>query len=415
MLNSREYMYFFFTKIFDAIFQKQVYLDYASTTPLEQRVFSVMEKVYQTMYGNKGGMYPLGIQVKNMITKNRSEVARLLGVQSQQIIFTRGGTESNNMAIIGAVQAFKKQYPEITPHIITSSIEHDSVLETIQFLSETKQVEVTIVPCDAEGVVQVSKIKESINERTILVSIMYANNEIGTIQPIKEVVKLVRWYKKHQLHDSNAIYPLVHTDAVQAINYLESNALKLGVDFMTISGSKIYGPKSSGVMYVKNKKTIEPIFFGGGQELGLRSGTEDVALIAGFTAALHIAEQIKNREVKRLKLLQDFLIAELLQDSRIQLNGSRTNRLVNNVNISLNGFSSEWLVIQLAEHGFAVSAKSACSSDDDEESHVIQALRSAQGVSTKNTQEGSLRISLGRNTTQRDVRNFLQTFKQVIQ
>ncbi len=407
-------MYFFLQKILSAMFQKQIYLDYASTTPLDRRVFSVMEKVYQTMYGNKGGMYPLGIQVKNMITKSREEVARILGAQSQQIIFTRGGTESNNMAIIGVVQAFKKQFPEITPHIITSSIEHDSVLQVMNYLSETNQIDLTIIPCDSEGLVSVSDIKDVLSDRTILVSIMYANNEIGTIQPIKEVAKLVRWYKKHHLHNIHSVYPLVHTDAVQAMNYLESNVLKLGVDFMTVSGSKIYGPKSSGILYIKNKKTIMPILFGGGQEFGFRSGTEDVASIAGFTAALHIVEQMKNKEINRLQNLQKLLITELLADNRIILNGSKIERLVNNVNISIKGFSSEWLVIQLAEQGFAVSAKSACSSDDDEESHVIRAVRSAQGAVSENTEEGSLRISLGRTTTKKDLQKFLTTLKKII-
>lgn len=406
-------MWFFLKKVWQEIFQKQVYLDYAATTPMDARVFSVMEKVYRTMYGNKGGMYELGVQVKSMIHKNRAEVAKILGAQKDQIIFTRGGTESNNMAILGVIRLFQKNNPEIIPHVITSSIEHDSVLELLQYLSSRKEIELTIVPCNENGLVQVSEIKESLSERTILVSIMYVNNEIGTIQPIKEIAKLLRWYKKHHKQVGD-IYPVMHTDAIQAVNYLDCNVQRLGIDLLTLSGSKIYGPKSSGILYVKNKSLLEPIMFGGGQEFGLRSGTEDIAGIAGFTAALHIAHYLQEKESRRLKNLQDILITELLQDSRIQLNGDRENRIPNNINISIQGFASEWLVIQLSTKGFAVSAKSACSSDNDEESHVIRALRIVQGRQSENTQEGSLRISLGRKTTQKDMQNFLKDFWQII-
>lgn len=407
-------MWFFIKKQIQAIFEKSIYLDHAATTPMDTKVFSVMEKVYQTMYGNKGGMYELGVQVKSMIEKNRSEVAKMIGAQKNQIIFTRGGTEGNNIAILGVIKRFQKNFPDIRPHVITSAIEHDSVLEILRSLVSENTIDLSIVPCNEQGIVEIESIKEVLNERTILVSIMYANNEIGTIQPIKEIAKLLRWYKKHH-KKVNDIYPLLHTDAIQAVQYCDSNVLRLGVDFLTLSGSKIYGPKSSGILYVKNKELLEPIIFGGGQEFGLRSGTEDIAAITGFTTALHITNQVKEKEVKRLMILRDLLIDELVKDDRIMLNGSKTDRLPNNVNISVRGFSSEWLVIQLSAKGFAVSAKSACSSDNDEESHVIRALRDAQGMQTGNSEEGSLRISLGRNTTQKDVRNFLQIFKQVIQ
>jgi cysteine desulfurase len=191
------------------------------------------------------------------------------------------------------------------------------------------------------------------------------------------------------------------------------NVLRLGVDMMTISGSKIYGPKSIGALFIKNKNVIDPILFGGGQEFGLRSGTEDAAMIVGFAKALEISQEIKESEVERLIKLRDFLIGELLKDERVVLNGSENDRLPNNINVTVAGFSGELLVIQLAARGFAVSSKSACQSDSDEESHVIAALREAQGISSK-SEEGSLRITMGRGTRKKDIERFLSVFYEIL-
>jgi cysteine desulfurase len=406
-------MWFWLKKQFSAWCKKTVYLDYASTTPIDDRVLSVMDEVYKNTYGNPGGMYPLGVQVKQHIEQSRKKVKQLLGVNQGDIIFTRGGTESDNMAIIGVVQKYREQFPGVMPHIITSTIEHDAVLQTCRFLEQQNLAAVTYIPCDDQGIIPVDAIKKALTETTVLITIMYVNNEIGTIQPIKEIAKLVRWYKKHY-KEPGAVYPLVHTDAVQAVNYLDSNVTRLGIDLMTCSGSKIYGPKSSGILYVKNKDSIVPMFFGGDQELGLRSGTPDVASIIGFTKALEISLERKQSESERLMLLRDWLIHELQKNPAVTLNGSQTERLPNNVNISVAGITGESLVIQLGAKGFAVSAKSACQSEKDEESHVIKALRDAQGVA-RNSEEGSLRISLGRYTTKKDLQRFLKVFKQITQ
>ncbi len=413
-------MYFYLKKIFQKWFQSEVYLDHASTTPLDAEVFFTMRSVFKNIYGNRGGWYPLGIRTAQCIDQSRGIVAQTIGAQSSQIIFTRGGTEANNLAILGAVAQFKKNHPTVMPHIITSSIEHDSVLETCKHLEHTNQVTVSYIPCNADGIVEVADIKKQLRPETILISIMYANNEIGTIQPIKEIAKLVRWWKKHNPTPALPLsregekqhYPLFHTDAIQAVNYCDINVLRLGIDMMSISGSKIYGPKSSGVLFVKNRDVINPILHGGGQEFGLRSGTEDVAMIAGFAKALELSQEIKESEVARLTTLRDFAINELLQDDRITLNGARDNRLPNNINITVAGFSAEWLVLQLAAHSFAVSSKSACQSDSDEESHVIAALRSAKGIISK-SEEGSVRITMGRGTTQRDIKRFLKNFQEI--
>lgn len=410
-------MFFYFKKLLQNWFQSEIYLDHASTTPMDPRVFSVIRKVTRSNYGNQGGFYKLGISTANVISDARKKVAALLATTSDHIIFTRGGTEANNLAIIGTVEKFKKQYPEIIPHIITSIIEHDSVLETCRHLESKGKAVVTYVSCNLDGVIDVSEIKKELRPETVLVTIMYANNEIGTVQPVKEIAKLVRWYKKQLKENKTAIisneYPLVHSDAIQAINYCDVNVARLGIDMMTMSGSKIYGPKSVGVLFIKNKELIDPIMFGGGQESGLRSGTEDSAIIAGFAKALEISQEIKDKEVKRLATIREDMIVELLKDDRITLNGSESDRLPNNINISVSGFSGEELVIKLASCGFAVSSKSACNASNDEESHVIAALRNAQGI-TSNSEEGSLRITMGRGTTRNNMKAFIKTLRAIL-
>jgi cysteine desulfurase len=410
-------MFFTFKKLFQTILQREIYLDHAATTPMDARVFSVMKKIFKDSYGNAGGMYQLAIDTKTLIHESRKKVAVLLGTTSDHIVFTRGGTESNNIAIIGTVNHFKVKHPDMVPHIITSTIEHDSVLETVRNLEQKKIITASYIPCDEDGIVITSELKKQLRPETILVSIMYANNEIGTIQSIREITKLIRWYKK-QLQEQKKLvtsdqYPLVHTDAIQAVNYCDINVMRLGVDMMTLSGSKIYGPKSVGALFVKNKELLDPIMFGGGHEFGLRSGTEDVAMIAGFVKALQISNELKDKEVKRLTQLRDYLISELEKDVRIKINGSKINRLPNNCNITIAGFSSESLVIILAAKGFAVSSKSACQSDSDEESHVIAAIRSAQGIDSR-SEEGSLRITLGRSTTKNDIKKFLRVFWKIV-
>ncbi len=410
-------MFFYLKTFFRSLFQREIYLDHASTTPMDTRIFSVMKKVTNHVYGNPGGLYHLGVQTKEIIAQSRKSIAELFGVQSAQIVFTRGATESNNLAILGAVKHFKENYPNIIPHIITTNIEHDSVLNTCLYLGNNQEAKISYVPCNSDGIVDVAEIKKLLRPETILVTVMYANNEIGTIQPIREITKLVRWYKK-QLRENNTavipeVYPLVHTDAVQAINYCDVNIPRLGVDMLTLSGSKIYGPKSVGVLIAKQKDLIDPQLFGGGQEFGLRSGTEDSMMIAGLAKALELSIESQEKESERLKELQTYLIDNLLSDQRITLNGSKTERLPNNINISIDGFLSEQLVIELAARGFAVSSKSACQSDSNDESHVITALRTAQGTISK-SQEGSLRITMGRSTTKKKVERFLKVFKKII-
>ena len=409
-------MFFWIKKSFQSLCQKDIYFDHASTTPIDLSVLSVMNRVMRNTYGNPGGMYPLAIQTKQVINDARRNAAKIIGTTSDHVVFTRGGTESNNIALLGTLRQFKKSNPTIVPHIITSTIEHDSILEICRHIESSNQAEISYIPCDKDGIIDMAELKKQLRPTTILVTVMYANNEIGTIQPIRDIAKLVRWYKK-QLKENNTaiidvVYPLVHTDAIQAVNYCDINTSRLGVDMMTVSGSKIYGPKSVGALFVKNKSLIAPTMFGGGQESGLRSGTEDSAAISGFAKALEISQNVKESEIERLTMLRDELISKLLNDERIILNGSQKDRLPNNINITVKGFSGESLVIQLAACGFSVSSKSACQSDSDEESHVIAALRTAQGISSK-SEEGSLRITLGRNTSKNDINKFINALTKI--
>jgi cysteine desulfurase len=307
------------------------------------------------------------------------------------------------------------------PHVIISAIEHSSVLETLKDLWRKDIIDLSIIPVDENGIVLVDEIKKVLRPETVLVSVMYVNNEIGTIQPVKEITKLVRWYKKQ---NDLKTYPLVHCDAIQATNYLDINVERLGVDLMSLSGSKIYGPKSSGFLYIRNKSLVSPVLHGGDQEFGFRAGTEDVAQIVGFTKALEITRDIAEKESARLLELQNYFFEELEKNlTNYQINGSREFRIPNNINISISGVSSERLVIELDAQGIAASSQSACRSDSDEESYVIAAIRHTPRLAPSTLSkregmtsavEGSIRFTMGRITTKKDVEKTVKTLVDIV-
>jgi len=351
---------------------KTIYFDYAATTPIDPAVFKSMLPYLKNEFGNASSIHSLGQKAQIAIDKARKQTADFLHCNPEQIIFCGSATEANNIAILGLTKD-KPNY-----HVITSKIEHPSVLNTVKQLN----AEVTYLSPASDGVIRVDDVKNAIKENTILISIMYANNEIGTIQPIKEIKELIA-KANHKIY--------FHVDAVQAANYLDCNVKN--IDLLTLSGHKIYGPKGIGILYARDIKSLKPIIYGGGQESGLRPGTENVANIVGFGTAISLIKRQKD-----IKKLRDKIIKEILKIPGAKLNGSLQNRLPNNINVSFKGIEGESLLMLLDQKGIATSTGSACSSKELKPSNVLLAL----GLEPKET-HGSLRITLGRFTTQKEV------------
>lgn len=358
-----------------------IYLDYAAATPLDPAVLQAMQPFFSDAFYNPSATYSAASQVYKQLEAARGQVAHWLGARSSEVVFTAGGTEANNLAIQGVM----RQYPDA--NIVVSAIEHESVLEPAQ------RYECRVVSVDATGRVNLDDLKRSIDDKTVMVSIMYANNEIGTVQPIREVAKLVAEIRRNR--GSNGLPLYVHTDACQAANYLDIHVARLGIDLLTLNGGKIYGPKQSGALYVKAGLVLQPLILGGGQERNLRSGTENVAAAVGFAAALDMVQADRRAEVDRLQKLQNDFFAQLTQ--RIPtavMNGSRKYRLPNNIHVTLPGYDNERLLIQLDEQGIMAAAGSACSASNEESSHVLLAC----GLSDQDARS-SLRFSMGQQTT----------------
>ena len=361
---------------------------------------------------NPSSIHALGLNAKKQLAEARREVADVLGARKEEIIFTSSGTESNNLAIQGIIYALPINSISL-PHIITTNIEHPSVLETYKMLEKRKLVEISIVPVEKNGIVDPRKIKKEIKNNTVLVSVMYANNEIGTIQPIKEIAKEIRYINK-----TEAKKIVFHTDAVQAVNYLDLNVEKLGVDLLSLSGSKIEGAGRVGVLYKKKSVTLANIFGGGDQEMGLRPGTENLPEIIKFSKALKIAQSIKDKEAKRLTILRDYFLEQFKLQTldirktgvqRLQINGDLQNRLPNNVNISFSNIPSDILVIELSEKGIMASAKSACKSGEVGGSYVIKAI-----CSKKDSDIGGVRFTFGRSTTKKDIDYTIKSLIEIL-
>lgn len=406
---------------------ERYYFDYAAATPLDPRVEKAMRPYWSQIYGNPGALHWFGQQASAAVFEARQKIAEILGCHYKEIIFTSGATEANNLALRGIIKGLGFRVEglgkEKKPKIIVSAIEHESVLETAKDL-EKEGAEIVYLPVDKNGFVDLKKLKSALDERTVLVSVMYANNEIGTIQPILEIAEIIRNFKeaksqKGKDKSSTTLYPLFHTDAVQAFNYLDCNVQRLGVDLMTLSSQKIYGPKGVGLLYVKglekNKLTPSPSTFypaitGGGQESGLRGGTENVAGIVGFAKAMEIVEQIKIEESRRIQALRDYFLKKIKKIiPQVQINGGEKRRLPNNINIYLPRYHSQDLLIKLDLAGFAVSPGAACSARVCAPSHVLKAL----GCSDEQA-ENSLRITFGRQTDKKSIDQLLATIKNML-
>ncbi|MBS3074730.1 IscS subfamily cysteine desulfurase [Candidatus Pacearchaeota archaeon] len=380
---------------------KEIYLDNAATTYTDKRVVDEMLKYMSGdgVYGNPGSFNTIGLKAKKALDDARQRAANILGCNSSEIIFTGSGTESINLALQGIARANMNSKKK---HIITSKVEHKAVLETCEYLESTG-FKVTYLDVDEFGLVKPEKLGAALTDETLLVSIMYANNEVGSVNNIPELVKVCKESGKKVLF---------HTDACQAAGYLDINIKNLGVDLMTINASKLYGPKGVGLLYIRQGVVLKPIIIGGGQERGLRSGTENVAGIVGFVKALEIAEQEKNSEVKRLTELRDYLIKNLMEKiPKVLLNGHPMQRLPNNANLSFIDVEGEAIMLMMNEvAGICASSGSACTSKTLDPSHVILALGRPYEVA-----HGSIRFTLGRSTTKANIDKVIEVLPGIIE
>lgn len=387
---------------------RKIYLDYAATTPTDPRVLKAMEPFFDQKFGNPSSIHSFGQEAKKAIDEARNQVAHLINALPEEIVFTSGGTEADNFAIKGVAYAFQK----FGHHIITSQIEHHAVLNPCKFL-EKQGFKVTYLPVDKDGLVNPEDVKKALTDQTILVSIMQANNEIGVIQPIAEIAKIIneRRASSIQNRESNIQHPVFHTDAVQTVGHISTDVNELGVDLLSISAHKLYGPKGVGALYIKKGIKLEPLLHGGEQERKRRASTENVAGIVGFGVACQLAEKELIGEAKRLTKLRDYLINQILRKiKKSRLNGHPSQRLPNNVNVSIESVEGESMLISLDMAGVAVSTGSACSSGTLEPSHVLLAL----GLSPERA-HSSLRFTLGRETTKKDLDYTVEQLVKIVE
>lgn len=395
--------------------KKRIYLDHAATTPLDPSVEKVMRPFWQIHFGNPSSLYKEGREAKAAIDQARKTIADLIDARPNEIIFTAGGTESVNLAIFGAARNHK--VGKRPPHLITSKIEHHAVLKSFEAL-EGEGYKASYIDVDKQGFINLDKLKAAVRPETILISVMYANNEIGTVEPIMEMGK---WLKaenaKRQAQNLSRI--LFHTDACQAAGALDINVNYLGVDLLTANGSKIYGPKQSGFLYIRSGIAIKPLIYGGGQERNLRSGTENVPGIVGLAEAFRLAQKNRLKENKRLRALRDYFINQIFKkipevilngpDERKLKVGDTPLRLPNNINISIPGVEGEALILYLDSYGISASTGSACSSVSQDPSHVIEALGRE-----KKFVDSSIRFALGKQTRKKDIEYVLKILSGLI-
>ncbi len=373
--------------------QRRIYMDHAATTPVDPRVVDAMLAYFTERFGNASSVHQFGQEAREAVDRAREAVARAIGAQPSEIVFTSGATEADNFAVLGTAWANEDR----GRHIITSAVEHHAVLEPCRFL-ESRGFEVTYVPVDRYGRVDPDDVRRAIRPDTILISVMHANNEIGTLQPVAEIARLGR---------ERGI--LVHTDATQSVGILPVRVDELGVDLLSLSAHKRYGPKGVGALYIRRGARVARIQHGGAHERNRRAGTENVPGIVGMGAALDLAVQEMEEEAARLRRLRDRMIAGLLQIDGARLNGHPTERLPGNVNVSFAGTDSESLLLALDLRGVAASSGSACTAGSLEPSHVLSAIGLPPEVAA-----GTLRFSLGRGTTEQDVDDVLALMPEIV-
>src|SRR3989344_4304290 len=375
---------------------KTIYMDNAATTKVRAEVKEEMNRYFDENYGNPGSFHGKGMDAKDALDDARERIAKILNCNSKEIIFTSGGTESINLALKGLAKSMKGN----KNHIITTKIEHHAVLHTCEYLKKYEGCEVTYLDVDEYGMVNPEDVENAIKENTILITVMYANNEIGTINSVKKIGEIAR---KHNIY--------FHTDACQAAGYCDLDVEKLNADLMSINGSKIYGPKGVGILYVKTGVQLVPLIHGGGQERNLRSGTENVPGIMGFAKALELAQTEKDEETARLTKLRDRLVNGVLEKiPKTFLNGHPTQRLPNNANVSILDIEGEAVILYLNEYGIYTSTGSACTSQTLDPSHVVIATGLPYEAA-----HGSIRFTLGRETTEDDIDKVLEVLPGIVE
>ncbi len=372
-----------------------IYLDYAATTPMRPEVLEAMMPYFIEDFGNPSSLYTLGRQARGAVEDARDRIAAFIGANPREIVFTSGGTESDNMAIKGIAFANEKK----GNHIITTPIEHHAVLEPCHFLAK-RGYEITYLPVDEHGMVDPADVEKAITNKTVLVSIMHANNEVGTIEPLEEIGKITR---------EKGVY--LHTDAVQTFGHIPINVNELGVDLLSVSAHKLYGPKGVGVLYIRKGTRMVPTAHGGSQENNRRAGTHNVAGIVGLAKAVEIAEREMVSEAKRLSELRDRLLHGLIEKiPNARLTGHPTKRLPNNASVCLVGAEGEAMLLSLDMEGISLSSGSACTSGTLEPSHVLLAMGIPAEIA-----HSSLRLTLGDKTTREDVDYVLEILPPIVE
>ena len=380
-----------------------IYLDNAASTPIDKEVIDEMVPFMLSNYGNPSSLHKLGRYSRQGILNARLRIAKTIGSSINEIYFTSGGTESNNLAIVGTAKSISKTNPSGISQILVSEIEHDSILETVKNTEKEMKLEVTYIPVNKDGIVNEERFKEMVSAKTGLVSVMLVNNEIGTIQPIRKLAEIAKD------RNSNIIF---HTDAVQALGKIPINVRDLNIDLLSISSHKVNGPKGAGALYIKTGLNPEPIVFGGGQERKLRSGTENVQSIVGFGKACEIsAHKLLANQSEKLREVQKYAIDKIIKEIPLsRLNGSKKERIPHNINLSFLGVNGEDLLIKLDENEIASSTGSACSANKKQKaSHVLKAL----GLSHQEV-TGSIRFSMGYQNTKEDMETTITRLKEII-
>jgi len=397
------------------LFSKRVFLDYAATTPVDAGVFRAMKPFFSAHFANPLSYYKEGLHASHALDEARKKVATIVGVKDSEVIFTGSGTESDNMALSGVIEGVAQDDSNLfaiwkgkQPHIVTTAVEHPAILETARMLQKNNRARVTFVPVHADGSLNIKELIASLTEDTLIVSVMLVNNEIGTINAIRDVAREVKKFKNKigRRHDEA---PYIHTDASQAPCFLDVHIDRLGADMMTLDGSKIYGPKGVGCLIKKSYVPLSSIMYGGNQEFGMRPATHNVPLIVGFAEALTLAQHRREKDIAHIEKIRAYFVEQITRYiPEAELNGGLEHRVVNNMNVCVPGLNSEFAVIQLDEEGVSCSAMTSCKSTSEQaRSYVVDALGSECGAS-------SLRFTLGRNSKASDVRYAVKKLRKVI-